>query len=65
VPFTKTADSIGKRMVANSVMLGYLLASTGVIATESMEATIREKVPEHTMDLNLEAFHRGVDLWKE
>jgi 2-oxoglutarate ferredoxin oxidoreductase subunit gamma len=64
VPFTKTADSMGKRMVANSVMLGYLLASTGVIATESMEATIREKVPEHTIDLNLEAFHRGMALWK-
>jgi len=64
VPFVKTADSIGKRMVANSVMLGYLLASTRVIAMESMEAAIREKVPRHTIEVNLEAFRRGVKLWK-
>jgi 2-oxoglutarate ferredoxin oxidoreductase subunit gamma len=63
VHFAKTADSLGKRMVANSVMLGYLVASTGVIGTESMEATIREKVPEHTIELNLEAFHRGIGLF--
>lgn len=62
VPFVKTADSLGKRMVANSVMLGYLVASTGVIAAESMETTIREKVPEHTVELNLEAFRRGIRL---
>ncbi len=62
VPFVKTADSLGKRMVANSVMLGYLMALTGVIPAESMEATIREKVPEHTVELNLEAFRRGIRL---
>jgi 2-oxoglutarate ferredoxin oxidoreductase subunit gamma len=65
VPFAKTADSVGKRMVANSVMLGYLVASTGVIGIESMEATIREKVPKHTIELNLEAFHKGIQLWKK
>jgi 2-oxoglutarate ferredoxin oxidoreductase subunit gamma len=62
VPFTKTADELGKRMVANSVMLGYLVASTGVMATASMEATIREKVPKHTTEINLEAFAKGVEL---
>jgi 2-oxoglutarate ferredoxin oxidoreductase subunit gamma len=65
VPFAKTADSVGKRVVANSVMLGYLLAVSGVIALESMEASIREKVPAHTIELNLEAFRRGIRLWKE
>ena len=62
VPFTKTADELGKRMVANSVMLGYLVGSTGVIAPASMEATIREKVPEHTIEINLAAFARGIEL---
>jgi len=65
VPFTKTADDLGKRMVANSVMLGYLVASTGVMAPESMEATIRDKVPRHTVDLNVEAFNRGIKLAKQ
>jgi 2-oxoglutarate ferredoxin oxidoreductase subunit gamma len=65
VPFTRTADDLGKRMVANSVMLGYLVASTAVMATRSMEATIREKVPGHTIEINLEAFRRGIELAKQ
>ena len=63
VPFTRTADSLGKRMVANSVMLGYLVASTGVIASESMESIIRERVPRHTVEVNVEAFRSGIQLW--
>ena len=63
VPFTRIADALGKKVVANSVMLGYLLASTEVISVESMKATIREKVPEDTVDLNLKAFNRGIKLW--
>ena len=65
VPFSKTADDLGKRMVANSVMLGYLVASTGVIGTQSMETTVREMVPEHTVEINLEAFRKGIDLARE
>ncbi|MFH1313666.1 MAG: 2-oxoacid:acceptor oxidoreductase family protein [Candidatus Eisenbacteria bacterium] len=65
VPFTRTADDLGKRMVANSVMLGYLVASTGVMAPESMEATIRDKVPRHTIDINVRAFNKGVELAKQ
>lgn len=62
VPFTKMADDLGRKVVANSIMLGYLVAATGVVSVESMEATIREKVPKQTIDLNLEAFRRGLEL---
>jgi 2-oxoglutarate ferredoxin oxidoreductase subunit gamma len=65
VPFTKIADSIGKKVVANSVMLGYLQASTEVVSVESMESTIQENVPENTIQLNLEAFKQGVEFWKK
>jgi 2-oxoglutarate ferredoxin oxidoreductase subunit gamma len=65
VPFTRTADELGKRMVANSVMLGYLVASTGVMAPESMEATIRDRVPQHTIDVNVEAFKKGMELARQ
>ena len=65
VPFVRTADSVGKRVVANSVMLGYLVALTGVVARKSMEKIIREYVPKHTIDLNLEAFRRGIELAEE
>jgi 2-oxoglutarate ferredoxin oxidoreductase subunit gamma len=65
VPFTKIADTIGKKVVANSVMLGYLQASTDVVTVESMESTIRENVPEHTIQMNLDAFNQGIEFWKK
>ncbi len=61
-PFTRIADGLGKKVVANSVMLGYLIASTEVISVKSLETAIREEIPEHTIKLNLEAFHRGIRL---
>jgi 2-oxoglutarate ferredoxin oxidoreductase subunit gamma len=65
VPFTKIANTIGKKVVANSVMLGYLQASTEVVTVESMESIIQENVPENTIQLNLEAFKQGVEFWKK
>jgi len=65
VPFTKIADTLGKKVVANSVMLGYLQASTEVLTVESMESTIRENVPEQTIQLNLKAFNQGIEFWKK
>ena len=65
VPFTKIADTLGKKVVANSVMLGYLQASTEVVTVESMESTIRENVPEHTIQMNLDAFNQGIEFWKK
>jgi len=64
-PFTKMADNLGKKVVANSVMLGYLVASTEVISAESMQAVIREKVPKHTIDLNLQAYDKGIEFWRQ
>ncbi len=62
VPFTKIADNLGKKMMANSVMLGYLLGITGIIALKSMEDTIRDNVPGSTIDMNLKAFYEGYKL---
>ena len=63
VPFTKIADDLGKKIVANVVMLGYLVASTKVISIKSIESIIREEIPEHLIALNLKAFHKGIILW--
>ena len=64
VPFTKIADDLGRKVVANSVMLGYLSASTEAISAKSLRNTIRGKVPQHTIDLNIKAFNEGRKLWK-
>ncbi len=62
--FTKTADELGKKVVANSIMLGFLAVSTGVVSEESLKATLEENVPKHTIKLNIEACNRGIELWK-
>ena len=65
VPFTKIADNLGKKVVANSVMLGYLQASTGVISIDSLQNIIKENVPPHTVQVNLDAFDKGIEFWNK
>jgi 2-oxoglutarate ferredoxin oxidoreductase subunit gamma len=59
VPFTRIAEELGNRIVANIVMLGYLSAVSDLITRESVEEAIRTEVKPRFIDLNLEAFARG------
>ena len=60
----KIADKLGKKVVTNSVMLGFMIACTTVISKKSIEDTIRDKVPKQTIDLNLKALNEGIKYWK-
>jgi 2-oxoglutarate ferredoxin oxidoreductase subunit gamma len=63
VPASNTAtQELGRTIVANLIMLGVLVAKTGVVSTAGMEAAIRENVPPKTVDLNLKAFRKGLEL---
>jgi 2-oxoglutarate ferredoxin oxidoreductase subunit gamma len=59
-PFTRTATTLGRRIVANIVMLGALTAQSRIVPVEAMEAAIRDTVPPKTIDLNLKAFRAGM-----
>ena len=59
LPFTRIADKLGRKVVANSVMLGYLVGLTGIISRDSLEEAIKRNIPLGTEDLNLEAFEEG------
>jgi 2-oxoglutarate ferredoxin oxidoreductase subunit gamma len=59
IPATRLAVEAGRKMVANIVMLGFLVAVTGVVERAAMEAAIRSSVPKGTDELNLGAFSRG------
>lgn len=58
-PFTRIAQDLGNRIVANIVMLGYLTGSSDLVTRDAMEEAIRTEVRERFIDLNLEAFERG------
>jgi len=60
-PFTGIAEELGRRMVANIAMLGFLTGVTNVVGVAAMEEAIRTTVPEKTIDLNLRAFRTGYD----
>ena len=61
-PFTRLATSLGRRIVANIVMLGCLTARSRIVPPEAMEEAIRATVPPKTIDLNLKAFRAGLAI---
>jgi 2-oxoglutarate ferredoxin oxidoreductase subunit gamma len=59
VPATRLAEELGKRMVLNSVMVGFFTAVTGLLMKESVLKAVAESVPASFRDLNLKAFEKG------
>ena len=63
VPATHiAANDLGRTIVANMIMLGYLVKLTGVVSVDAMEKTIRKNVPRGTDELNISAFRKGMEL---
>ena len=62
IPATQIADDLGNRMVANIVILGYLVGKTGVVSPESMEQAIRETMKQQHIDLDIKALDTGMSL---
>ena len=63
--FNKIAiERLKKKAVANIIMLGFLQEKTKIVSLNSIEKAIVDLVPPKTLDLNLQALHRGVDIGK-
>ena len=52
---------MGKKIVANIIMLGFFTAISGMISPEAMKKSIRESTPSGFEDLNIKAFERGYE----
>ena len=61
IPATRIAEELGKRMVLNIVMMGFLTALSGVVTPEAMRKAVLASVPKGTEDLNLRAFEKGYE----
>ena len=62
-PATKTADQeIGKKIVANIIMLGSFVKATGIISEEAAKEAVLDSVPAGTEELNLKAFSEGMKI---
>ncbi len=60
-PTTRIAEDMGRRIVANIAMLGFLTGATSVVSRRAMEEAIKSTVPEKTIPLNLNAFNAGFE----
>ena len=60
-PATRLAEELGKRMVSNSVMVGFFAAVSGLLKKESLRKAVADSVPEAFRELNLKAFDKGFE----
>jgi 2-oxoglutarate ferredoxin oxidoreductase subunit gamma len=65
VPATKIADELGRRIVANIVMLGAFVAITGVLDVDAVKESVKANIPKGTEELNLTAFQKGYEYGKK
>ncbi len=62
IPATRIAEQeLGRRIVANIVMLGALAALSDVVSEEAMRQAVLDSVPKGTEELNKQAFGRGYE----
>lgn len=61
VPAVKMAEELGRRIVANVVMLGAFTAITKIVDKKAIEEAIKANVPKGTEKLNLKAFQKGYE----
>ncbi|HKU27070.1 MAG TPA: 2-oxoacid:acceptor oxidoreductase family protein [Candidatus Sulfotelmatobacter sp.] len=59
VPATRFAEELGKRMVLNSVMVGFFTAVTKLLGADAVRKAVTDSVPPAFRELNLKAFERG------
>lgn len=61
IPATRIAEELGKRMVLNSVMVGFFTAVTNLLEADSVRKAVADSVPPSFCELNLKAFDRGFE----
>lgn len=61
IPATRFAEELGKRMVLNSVMVGFFTAVTKLLSGELVRKAVADSVPASFREINLKAFEKGFD----
>lgn len=60
-PITRLAEELGRRIVSNMVMLGFVCAATQIVTLETLNLAVEASVPPGTEELNLKAVAAGFD----
>lgn len=61
IPSTRIAESLGRAIVQNIVMVGFFAGVTRIVPWQIVREAVEKSVPGGTEKLNLEAFDRGLE----
>jgi 2-oxoglutarate ferredoxin oxidoreductase subunit gamma len=61
IPSTKFAEALGRKIVANIVMLGFFTAVSDVVTLDAIKKSLLDSVPKGTEQLNMSALMKGYD----
>lgn len=59
IPASRMAQELGRPVVANIIMLGFLAAKSDLVSYEALRKAILDSVPPGTEDFNMKAFELG------
>ncbi|MBA4367000.1 MAG: pyruvate ferredoxin oxidoreductase [Desulfobacterium sp.] len=61
IPATRMAEELGRTMMANIIMIGFVTAVTALISEKAAREAVMSSVPKGTEEMNLKAFTRGFE----
>ena len=61
IPATRLTEELGKRIVMNIIMLGFLTSKTSIIPVEGYKRAVLQSVPAAAHELNMRAFDTGYE----
>lgn len=61
IPATRMAEELGRKMMANIIMLGFVTALTNIISKDAAQKAVAQSVPKGTEEMNIKAFKKGND----
>lgn len=64
IPATRMAEELGRKMMANIIMVGFATAVTELVSKEAAVYAVTTSVPKGTEEMNIKAFDKGYDYGK-
>jgi 2-oxoglutarate ferredoxin oxidoreductase subunit gamma len=61
IPATRMAEDLGRKMMANIIMVGFVTAVSGAVSPEAAKAAVMDSVPKGTEKMNIAAFTKGYE----
>ena len=65
IPASRMAQELGRVVVANIIMLGFLAAINDIVSYEALKKSVLNSIPAGTEDFNMKAFELGYNYGVE